>query len=111
MLLSIIPFNVDACKFLSLPIGGDFVVFLQDFLQMLDMLVPNIFNSKVINDEDEHDWSPFVAPESHGGCCFIVTGIVEAGAQDVICEFSTLRKPIAAADNLKVDPTIVNVVG
>ena len=29
MLLSIIPFNVDACKFLSLPIGGDFVVFLQ----------------------------------------------------------------------------------
>ena len=57
---------------------------------MLDMLVPDIFNSKVIHDEDEHDWSPFVSPESHGGCCFIVTCFVEAGAQKIICQFATM---------------------
>ena len=67
MPLRIVPFNVDACKFLSLPIGRNLIVLLQDFLQMLDMLVPDIFNSKAIYDEDAHDWSPFVTPESHGG--------------------------------------------
>ena len=32
MLLRIVPLNIDACKFLSLPTGGNLIVFLQDFL-------------------------------------------------------------------------------
>ena len=111
MFLRIVPLNVDSCKYLSLPIGGNLVVFLQDFLQMLDMLVPDIFNSKVIHDEDKQYWSPFVSPESHGGCGFIVTCFVEAGAQKIICQFSTLREHVATSENLKVYPTIVSVVG
>ena len=93
MFLRIVPLNVDSCKFRSLPIGGNFVVLLQEFLQMLDMLVPDIFNSKVINDEDEHDCSPFVTPESHGGCCFIVTCFAEVGAQKIICYFPLCGSP------------------
>ena len=111
MLLRIIPFEIDSCKFLALPIGGDCVVFLQYFLKMLDMLFSDIFDSKVINDEDEHDWSPLVTPQSHCGRCFIVSSFVEAGAQEIICKFTTLRESIATADDLKVDPTIMYVVG
>ena len=111
MLLRIVPLNVNACKFLSLPIGGNFIVFQEDLLQMLDMLVPNIFNSKIIHDEDAHYWSPFVSPESHGGFCFIVTCFVEAGAQKIICQCSTMQEPVAPSDNLKVYPTIMSVIG
>ena len=45
MFLCIVPLNINACKFLSLPIGGDFVVFLQYFLKMLDMLLSDIFDA------------------------------------------------------------------
>ena len=56
-------------------------------------------------------WATSVSPESHGGCCFIVTCFVEAGEQEVICQFSTLRKPVASSDNLKVYPTTFAMVG
>ena len=111
MFLCIVPFDVNACKFGSLLIGSDIVVFLLHFLQMLDMLLTNIFNSKVVYNEDKHDGSPFVPLESHCGGCFIVPSFVEVGTKEIICQFTTLRETIAPSNNLKVHPPILSVVG
>ena len=78
---------------------------------MLGMLVTNIFDSKVIDNEDKHDRYPGVSPQARGGGCLIAPSFVEAGAKEIICQFSTLQETIAPSDNLKVHPPTVSVVG
>ena len=78
---------------------------------MLDMLIPNIFDSKVIDNADTYDWSQFMSPQARGGGCLIVPRFFEAGAKEIICQFSTLWETVATSDDFKVDPPIARVVG
>jgi hypothetical protein len=42
-------------------------VFLDDVAQVMGMLKANVFNTEVINNESEHDGSPFVVPKARCG--------------------------------------------
>jgi hypothetical protein len=49
--LIIMPIKVDARVNISFPIPCQFIPLLEHVYEILGMLFPNIFNSKVINDE------------------------------------------------------------
>ncbi len=58
----IVPFNVDSCKFGPRPVGGDLVVLLQCFEEVVGMASLNVLDAKVVDDEDECYWVPLVLP-------------------------------------------------
>jgi hypothetical protein len=62
MFLGVVPFQVHSSKFGAIPVGGHLVVFAKDCQEVLGMLLANILNAKVINDEDELDGAPLMAP-------------------------------------------------
>ena len=84
MFLCVVPFDVDARKCLAIPISCDGVVFLSHTLEMLYMFISDIFNAKIFDDEDKHDWPLFVFPEAGSGSCFVVAFFVESGAKEII---------------------------
>jgi len=40
---------------------------------MINVLLANIFNSKIINDQREGDWAGEMSPEARGMLTFIIT--------------------------------------
>ncbi len=59
---SVIPCNVDAREFCSCPIRGDCVVLLLGREKVIGMSFADVLDAKVIDNEDEGDGSPLVAP-------------------------------------------------
>ena len=45
----VVPFDINACIFLPLPVGSDRVVFLQCGKEMLCVMSANIFDAKIID--------------------------------------------------------------
>ena len=72
------------------------------------MLLANIFNAEVINDKDELNGTPFMAPETRGGGSLIIAGFVQAFAEQVVGKLAGLWQTISAADNFIIHPTIMN---
>jgi hypothetical protein len=62
---------------------------------------PNILHPKVISDETELDWMPFVAPKAWGGF-----GFVMAGLEEIVGKIAGLGKAITAMVNFEVNPTV-----
>jgi len=48
----------------------------------------NMFHSKVIDDQCELDWVPFVAPESWYELALVIAPFVESFFQQFICQKS-----------------------
>ena len=48
------------------------------------MLDPNVFNTKVIDNQGEHDGMPFVSPEAWGGIELVVSCFVEAFFEEFV---------------------------
>ncbi len=51
---------------------------------MLGMLLANVLNPKVVDDEGERDWSPFVRPKSWGGLALGVPVFLESFGQEFL---------------------------
>ena len=45
----VVPFDINACVFIPLPVGSNRVVFLQCGDEMLCVMFPEIFDAKIIN--------------------------------------------------------------
>ena len=61
-LCCVVPCDVYTSKFDTCPIGGDRVVPAERFDEMISMNLINIFNNKIIHNEDKEYWTPFVSP-------------------------------------------------
>ena len=53
-------------------------MFLDDVAQVIGMLKANVFNTKVVDNESEHDGSPFVAPTARCGIKLVIAGCIES---------------------------------
>ena len=58
MPLGIIPWEVDASKLFASPVFTHFVVFVEDSKEVVSMLLVNVFNTKIIDNENELDGTP-----------------------------------------------------
>ena len=99
MIGSVCTVEVNYRKFGLLPICGDDVMFPKDLLQMVGMDSPNVFNTKVINDESENNWAPFVVTDPGGFGIFIVTGFVKVFEENTIRQFFSLWQAVASLEN------------
>jgi hypothetical protein len=62
----VIPVDVDATEERTVPIHGKFVVFLETFFEMRDMVARGGFDAKVVDNEAEGDVTPHMSPETGG---------------------------------------------
>ena len=69
----VVPFKINACVFLPLPVGSDRVVLLKCGEEMLCVMFADIFHAKIINGYTEHDGGASVEPKARGGGGFIVS--------------------------------------
>ena len=70
--LGVVPIEIDAGVQVTLPVFNDFIVFFEGILNLVDVTIANIFDNKVIDDEDEEDKATFVVPKTNsGGALFI----------------------------------------
>ena len=83
-LASMVPFDVDTCKFVTCHVELYTVKFLEKVQEMIEVFDSHVFNTKVINYETELDGSPFVAPETRSGSHFIVAFGIKVGAKEII---------------------------
>ncbi len=60
----VVPIHGNANVTVASPIGTDFVVFLQDSLEMEGMFFADIFYSKIVDNKSEGDGASFVGPQS-----------------------------------------------
>jgi hypothetical protein len=49
----VVPIHVHAKVALSVPVNGTFIVFVENFCEMVDVLPPNVHDAKVINTDSE----------------------------------------------------------
>ena len=69
----IVPIQVNSGKLFSRPVSGDIVVCEQCLEEMVCMAFIGVLEAKVINNEDEDQWMPVVAPEAGGDCALVVS--------------------------------------
>ena len=53
----------------------------EDSSSVVKVVSAYILNAKIINNENEHDGAPFVAPKSWRGSRFVVSIVVKACAE------------------------------
>ena len=71
-------------------------------------MLANVFNAKVINNKNELNRTPFMAPETRGGGSFVIAGLVQTFSEQIVGELAGLGQTITAADNFIIHPTIMN---
>jgi hypothetical protein len=71
------------------------------------MFNANVFDTKVIHDEAELEWTPFVVPKSRCGSSFVEVLGNKARSEKVIGKDVSLGKSVTALANFKVDPAIL----
>jgi hypothetical protein len=82
------------------------VDFFEKVKKKVEMFNTHIFNTKVIHNETELKWTPFVAPETRRGSSFVEVFGDKAGSKEIISKDASLGKTVAALANFKVDPAI-----
>jgi hypothetical protein len=71
------------------------------------MLNANVFDTKVIPDEAELEWMPFVASKFWRGSSFVEALSNEVQSEKVIGKDASLGKSVTALANFNVDPAIL----
>ncbi len=77
----VIPFDGDACKFIAGHVELYSMVLPENIKEIVEVFDPHIFNPEIINDKDELDGTPFVAPKSWCGDCLVEAFFDKTGAQ------------------------------
>ena len=54
------------------------------------MAIENVFYTKIVNDEDEEDGAPFVAPQDRGGGVLLVPCCVDASFEELAGKHASL---------------------
>jgi len=101
--ICIVPFDVDTSELVPCHVVLDSMKFLENIKEVIEVFYSNIFYSKVINNEEELDGTPFVVPEARGGFHFIVTFNKKVGSEKIIGQDAGLGQTIATLANFEVD--------
>ena len=88
MVEGVVPVVVYSCKLFPFLVHGEGIVILQNFLEVLGMLIANIFNYKVIHYQDELNRSPCVSPQPWSSSGLIVARLLQYGAEEIVGEAS-----------------------
>ncbi len=89
----------------AFPVGVTYVVFLQDFEEMVDVVLVDVLHAKVVNDEGKADGAPGVGPISWGELALAVPSDVETFFKEFLGDYAGLRKAVhASSDFAKVVP-------
>ena len=102
--MGIVPFEVDATEVFAFRVNVNLLKMAPEALdQMVGMLLANVFDAKVIDDEAEADWAPFVAPKarsvSYGG----VTIVSQEADELLFGKYARLWKAIHAVLYFGID--------
>ena len=109
MLGGIVPGDVDAGELGAGEILSDCIMIFEDFLEMLEVTVADVFDAKIVNDEDEGDGPPLVAPEPRSCGRLIVAMFGETFAEEVVCKSATHRQAINPFNDFEINPPIADV--
>ena len=71
--MSVVSFDIESNVQIYLPFFSDIIVLFEVISKVMGMVVANRFNTKVINDEDEDDRAPFVAPNTGSGGALVLS--------------------------------------
>jgi hypothetical protein len=96
----------NAGKFVSGHVTLHTMEFFKWLQKKVEMFNANVFDTKVIHDEAELEWTPFVVPKSRRGSSFVEDLGIEAQSEKVIGKDASLGKSITALANFKVDPAV-----
>ena len=73
--------------------------------------LPDIFNTKVIDEQAKHNGVPLLAPQAKGGLALVVAVLLVAFFEENVDQGPRLWETINAVANIKVNPAIgVDVV-
>ena len=104
--VGVISLEVDAGVQVSFPIIGDFVVLFEDSLEMESVALSDIFDTKVINEQEKHNRLPLVAPQASSGGALVVAVLLETFFEESVGQGPRLWDTINAVTNIKVNPAI-----
>ena len=93
------PFQINTCKLGPLEV------------QVIQMFLANILDSRIVDYKTKYDWTPLVAPHPWCRGGFIITHVIESFLQQSVGYFSRLRQTIAATNNFEVNPTVATPLG
>ena len=88
MFCCIVQIQVNACKFLTLPILGYVMMLFKNTFQVIRVLLSHIFKSKIINYEHKVYGAPFVMSQAWSCGCFIVVCILQSCSDQVVIQFA-----------------------
>jgi hypothetical protein len=69
----VIPLQLDATVQVAIPIFSEFVLILEAFYQMVDIILVDVFHAKVVNHQGERDGPCRVFPKSWHLLGFVVS--------------------------------------
>ena len=61
---------------------------------MGDVILVDVFDSKIVDDEGETDWAPVVCPVSWGELALFVAGNDESFLEELLCDNSCLGESV-----------------
>ena len=80
----VIPGQVDACVEITFPVFCEVVEFLDGVMEVVSVVVANVFDSEVVYYEGEQDGSPPVSPETWCAFALVVALFVEAFGKEFL---------------------------
>ena len=73
--------------FFTLPILGYVMMIFNNNCQLINILLSDIFKSKIVNYEHKIYGDPFVTPQARSCGCFIVVCIIQSCSEHAVSQF------------------------
>ena len=79
--VSVVPFDVYSCKFVTRHVALHSVVFFEEMKQVIEVLPADVLHPIVIHKEAKLNRPPFVTPQSRNGGHFVIPLCFQAFAE------------------------------
>ncbi len=90
----IIPIQCESKILCSVPIHVDFVILAKHAGEVVHVGFVDVFHSEIVDNQNETDWTPFVAPVSRCDCTLAVSCFVESFGEEFLRDDSGLREAV-----------------
>ncbi len=85
-LVWVIPLNGESTVSFSFFFDRALIVFLDRFQEVLGVLLTDVFDSKVIDDQGEHNGTPLVFPQTGSGLALRVAMFLQSFGKELLCD-------------------------
>ena len=103
----VVPVHVYAKVLVSIPVNGTFVVFLENFCEMVGMLLTNVLDTKVVATKSEQERPPVMFPKARCDVALLVAVLFEPFFEKILCKDAHLRDTIHALLYFDLDCTVI----